>query len=214
MNAICNLPKDPGGTHRLLLRSINSNRNQLSAPAWRPGPWGAFLTVTEEQAASFSSSGVGIPGPQLPTQPQVCPGAHHPREAFGFITHRVHLTALVSRARGDGSGASWAGATGWSEASSPPRVGSSPQPPSRRFPSGLTINPSPRGRASPILLLDETRGPLVMNSGGPREREAERGLLRSRVWETLLEPGEPPRENQQELGVGGGERSDHKTCQR
>ena len=140
------------------------------------------------------------------------PRAAAPHPAPGVP--RSHLTALVSRARGDGSGASWAGATGWSEASSPPRVGSSPQPPSRRFPSGLTINPSPRGRASPILLLDETRGPLVMNSGGPREREAERGLLRSRVWETLLEPGEPPRENQQELGVGGGERSDHKTCQR
>lgn len=30
----------------------------------------------------------------------------------------------------------------------------------------------------------------------------------------LLEPGEPPREDQKELGVGGGERSDHQACQR
>ena len=123
LNAICNLPKDPGGTHRLLLRSINSNRNQLSAPAWRPGPWGALLTVTEEQAASFSSSGVGIPGPRPPTRPHVCPGVHHPPEAFGSISHRVHLVALVSRARGGSSGASWAGTTGRPEASSLPRAG-------------------------------------------------------------------------------------------
>lgn len=52
-----------------------------------------------------------------------------------------------------------------------------------------------------------------MNSGGSREQEAERGLLRSQVWETLLELGEPPRGDQQELGVGAGERSDHQAFQ-
>lgn len=33
LNAIYNLLKGPEGTHWLLLRSINSNRNQLSTPA-------------------------------------------------------------------------------------------------------------------------------------------------------------------------------------
>ena len=52
---------------------------------------------------------------------------------------------------------------------------SSPQPPGRWFPKGLTINPSPGGPASPVLLLGETRGPLVTNSGGSvsrKQREA------------------------------------------
>lgn len=112
---------------------------------------------------------------------------------------RVHLTVLVSRVRGDGHRAARTGTTIWPEASSLPRVESSPQPPSKQFPGGLTINPQPlpRGPCFPRAPARvETRNPLVMPSEGPWEQEAERGLLRSLVWEVLLEPGELPQGDQ------------------
>lgn len=131
LNAICNLPKDPGGTHRLLLRSINSSSNQLSEPAWRPVSLGSPPDCHGGAGGLIFQLESGNPRAAVPHPAPCVPRSPPPPR--GFRLHHPPRPPFSTGFQGEGrrQRASWAGTIGRPEASSLPRVGSSPQPPSR-----------------------------------------------------------------------------------
>lgn len=158
LSAICNLPKGPGGTHWLLLRSINSNGNQLSAPARRPGPQGTPPRPRPDcHEGASRRPGMGIsgqppnPAPGMPRRgpPPYCQPSPSCRGGFwGWGRRQDHLGRCAV----------------WPEASSLPGVGNSPPTPGKGNPVSLTTNPCPLPRRPcfhcPTPRM-EMRSPLV-----------------------------------------------------
>lgn len=130
LNAICNLPKGPGGTHWLLLRSINSNGNQLSAcqearpSGSTPACQGGARRLVVQLRGGDHRTAAPSPALCMPRSPLPLRG----------LPPRCRLSPACRgglRGSGDDCRATRGGTTIRPEASSLPGGGSSPSPPSK-----------------------------------------------------------------------------------